>query len=89
MQYVVNARASFLAIFKRTNVPLNKLEICPSGFANDGAYLIKIVLSIAVAKLSKPTTFWLSFNKVSSRFDPMKPATPVIIQLACFDFRVS
>src|SRR4051794_20435666 len=28
-----------------------------------------------------PMTFWSSFNKVSSKFEPINPATPVIIHV--------
>src|SRR5690554_7414690 len=34
-----------------------------------------------VAKLSNPVTFWLSLSRVSSRLEPIKPATPVISQV--------
>ena len=37
--------------------------------------------ALPVAKLSSPTTRCSSFSKVSSRFEPIKPATPVTSQV--------
>ena len=33
------------------------------------------------AQLSRPTTVWSSFRSCSSRFEPMKPETPVTSQV--------
>lgn len=34
-----------------------------------------------VAKLSRPITCWFSFRRCSRRFEPIKPAVPVISQV--------
>ena len=48
--------------------------------AREGPDFIEIVL-MSCGKLFNPTTNWFRFSRASSKFEPMKPATPLISQV--------
>ncbi len=67
----------FLTIWKLTNIPFNKAELRPLFSRHQSFVLHQDCTDDLWQSYLNSTTVWFSFNNVSKRFEPIKPATPV------------
>ena len=66
-----------MAVNQLADIAFDELEAGPLRWRDQALHLIEVAL-MAGGEVVQPTTRWSSSSRVCSRFEPMKPATPVV-----------